>query len=94
MAAAAGAGVAGLGAAGAVVAVGEDEIVGALAQLARKGLYVEPTSAAAAAGLTQLMVSGAIQSGWKTVLILTGSGLKAGERIGESLRLRARHMER
>jgi threonine synthase len=79
---------------GKIVAVDEDEIVRALAQLARRGLYVEPTSAAAAAGLTQLMASGAIQADWKTVLVLTGSGLKAGERIGESLHLRARRAGR
>jgi threonine synthase len=70
---------------GAIVAVSEQEIVHALAALARKGLYVEPTSAAAAAGLTQLIGSGAIAQSQDTVLVLTGSGLKAGERIGEIL---------
>jgi threonine synthase len=72
---------------GAVVAVSEDEIAGALRALARKGLYVEPTSAAAAAGLTQLIRAGAIAQSRKTVLVLTGSGLKAGERIGAVLQL-------
>jgi threonine synthase len=38
---------------GAVVAVDEGEIVDALRVLARRGLYVEPTAAAAAAGLTR-----------------------------------------
>ena len=41
-------------------AVSEDEIVSALGALAKRGLYVEPTSAAAAAGLRQLLQSGAI----------------------------------
>jgi threonine synthase len=77
---------------GAIVAVREDEIAHALGLLARKGLYVEPTSAAAAAGLTQLIGCGAIAKTQSTVLILTGSGLKAGERIGELLRIAARRV--
>ena len=75
---------------GAIVAVSEDEIVAALGALARMGLYVEPTSAAAAAGLTQLIASGKIRRDETTVLVLTGSGLKASERIGQLLHLRAR----
>jgi threonine synthase len=75
---------------GSIVAVSEEEIGAALSRLARKGLYVEPTSAAAAAGLTQLLRAGAIASTQRTELILTGSGLKAGERIGEILHLAAR----
>ena len=77
---------------GTIVAVSEDEIAQALGVLARKGLYVEPTSAAAAAGLTQLIDSGAIAKTQNTVLVLTGSGLKAGERIGELLHLAARRV--
>lgn len=73
---------------GAIVAVSEEEIVAALGVLARQGLYVEPTSAAAAAGLTQLIHTGAIRKGETTVLVLTGSGLKASEKIGELLGLR------
>jgi threonine synthase len=75
---------------GSIVAVSESEIVEALRDLAGKGLYVEPTSAAGAAGLTQLLASGAIGRNETTVLVLTGSGLKASERIGELLALRAR----
>ena len=75
---------------GSIVAVTEDEIVAALGVLARKGLYVEPTSAAAAAGLTQLLASGAVKPNESTVLVLTGSGLKASEKIGQLLELRAR----
>ena len=80
------------GSGGAIVAVSEAEIGAALGRLARKGLYVEPTSAAAAAGLSQLLASGAIAPGQATVLVLTGSGLKAGERIGELLGARARRL--
>ena len=75
---------------GEIVAVTEDEIVRALAALAEKGFYVEPTSAAAAAGLSQLIARGAIRQGETTVLVLTGTGLKASEAIGKLLTLGAR----
>ncbi|MGH8650274.1 MAG: threonine synthase, partial [Burkholderiales bacterium] len=75
---------------GEIVAVTEDEIVRALAALARQGFYVEPTSAAAAAGLSQLIARGAIKRSETTVLVLTGTGLKASESIGRLLRLAAR----
>jgi len=51
---------------------------------------VEPTCAAAAAGLTQLFASGAIRPGEETVVVLTGTGLKSSERIGELLKLQPR----
>lgn len=75
---------------GEIVAVTEDGIVSALGALARKGFYVEPTSAAAAAGLSQLIARGAIKKGETTVLVLTGSGLKASEAIGQLLKVGAR----
>jgi threonine synthase len=75
---------------GEIVAVSEDEIVRALGALAKKGHYVEPTSAAAAAGLSQLIARGVIKQGETTVLVLTGSGLKASETIGRVLGLKAR----
>ncbi|HUF79786.1 MAG TPA: pyridoxal-phosphate dependent enzyme, partial [Burkholderiales bacterium] len=78
------------GSGGEIVAVTEDEIVRALAALAKKGYYVEPTSAAAAAGLSQLIARGAVKPGEAIVLVLTGSGLKASETIGRLLELGAR----
>jgi threonine synthase len=75
---------------GSIVAVSESEIVEALRAFARKGLYIEPTSASAGAGLTRLIGSGQIQPEDTTVLVLTGTGLKASERIGELLDVRAR----
>ena len=75
---------------GSIVAVSEDEIVSALGALARQGLYVEPTSAAAAAGSRQLFKSKAIVPEQKTVLVLTGTGLKASEKIGQLLKVGAR----
>lgn len=76
---------------GAIIAVSEEEIIAALGALARTGLYVEPTSAAAGAGVTQLIAADAIGRGQTTVLVLTGSGLKASERIGQLLNLGARN---
>ncbi|MCE9639710.1 MAG: threonine synthase [Betaproteobacteria bacterium] len=75
---------------GSIVAVSEEEIVSALGALARQGLYVEPTSAAAAAGLRQLFKTKAIVPEQKTVLVLTGMGLKASEKIGQLLKVGAR----
>ena len=66
------------------------EIAEALRGLARRGLYVEPTAAVAAAGLTRLHATGAIRPEETTVLVLTGSGLKASAAIGELLKLGAR----
>lgn len=66
---------------GNAVAVDDAAILAALEQLARLGFFVEPTSAAAAAGLTRLLASGDIQHGESVVLILTGHGLKAATQI-------------
>src|SRR5271165_7250968 len=68
---------------GATVAVSEAEIEAALGDLGRLGLYVEPTSAIAAAALTKLAQGGVIRAGETTVVVLTGGGLKATRRIGE-----------
>jgi threonine synthase len=70
---------------GGVVAVAEDEIAPALAALGRRGLFVEPTAATAGAALTRLLRDGTIAAGQLTVAMLTGSGLKAAERVGELL---------
>jgi threonine synthase len=75
---------------GGIVAVEEAEIVEALRHLAQRGLYVEPTAAAAAAGLSRLLAGGIIRPHERTVLVLTGSGLKASAVIGERLGLGAR----
>jgi threonine synthase len=61
---------------GAVIAVGEDEILQARNDLARQGFYIEPTSASAAAALKQ--VRERIGADDVTVVSLTGSGLKSG----------------
>ena len=61
---------------GAAVPVTEEEIVEAMVALARSGLYVEPTSASAAAALSGLIRRGVIGPEETTVVVLTGSGLK------------------
>jgi threonine synthase len=68
---------------GATVAISEAEIEKALFELARVGLYAEPTSALAAAAFTRLLESGVIRPSETTVVVLTGSGLKTTRRIGE-----------
>jgi threonine synthase len=59
---------------GACVTVSEEDILAAQHELALKGLYVEPTSAAAPAALAT--VAGWAAPGDKIVIPLTGSGLK------------------
>src|SRR6266851_5436759 len=70
---------------GGVVAVGEEEIVPALTALGRLGLFVEPTAATAGAALTRLLGDATIGPDQTTVVVLTGSGLKAAEQVGELL---------
>ena len=66
---------------GAALAVEEPEIVDAYRRLARAGLYAEPTSAVAVAGLERLLAAGTIRPGECTVVVLTGTGLKATGQI-------------
>lgn len=72
---------------GGTVAVSEAAIEAALMALARAGLYVEPTCAMAAAALTDLTARGTIRPGETTVVVLTGTGIKATPRIAELLGL-------
>jgi threonine synthase len=68
---------------GSTVALSEAEIEAALFELSRIGLYAEPTSALAAAALTRLLERGIIQPTETSVVVLTGSGMKTTQRIGE-----------
>ena len=68
---------------GSAISVPDHEIRDALLRLARSGFYVEPTSAAAAAGLVRLVRAGVIGAGERAVVVLTGSGLKASQRIAQ-----------
>jgi len=60
---------------GEALTVSEDEIIGAIKVLGREGVFAEPASAAAAAALNSLNVG----KDEKTVLMITGSGLKDPE---------------
>ena len=71
---------------GATVALAEAEIVSALRSLARIGLYVEPTCATAVAALNRLVQDRKIGTRERTVVIITGSGLKTGAQISDLLR--------
>ncbi len=62
---------------GGTVAVSEAQIVAALKRLTGMGFYVEPTCASAAAALDLLWERGDIRPDQRTVVVLTGSGLKA-----------------
>jgi threonine synthase len=68
---------------GATVTASEQEIVTAVRQLASQGLYAEPTSATAAAAAKKLIAAGAIKQNEVTIVLLTGSGLKATSRMTE-----------
>jgi threonine synthase len=70
---------------GGAVHLTEAEIAEATLDLAGMGVYVEPTSAQAAGALRKLLASGVITPDQTTVLVLTGSGLKATPRIAELL---------
>jgi threonine synthase len=72
---------------GAFAAVKEEEIWAAFEKLALAGIYVEPTSATALAGLGRLWEEGVIRPGECTVVLLSGTGLKATDKI---LELRAK----
>ena len=72
---------------GGVATVPEDEIGPALKALGRLGLFVEPTSATAAAALTRLLADGTIRPEQTTIVVLTGHGLKAADKICELIGL-------
>jgi threonine synthase len=75
------------GSGGGVVAVPEGDIGPGLEALGRLGLFVEPTAATAGAALTRLLADGTIRPEETTIVVLTGHGLKATDKIGELLGL-------
>jgi threonine synthase len=70
---------------GGAVTLTEAEIGDATLDLARIGIYVEPTCAQAAAAFGKLLETGTITPEQTTVLMMTGTGLKATPRIAELL---------
>lgn len=70
---------------GAVLAMDDGKTVSALLKLAKMGLYVEPTSAVAAAAIDELYSSKSILPGECVVVLLSSSGLKTTPYIQEIL---------
>ena len=70
---------------GGVVMLSEEEIAASTLDLARTGIYVEPTSAQAAAAFARLIAAGTIRADETTVVVLTGTALKSTPRIAEML---------
>jgi threonine synthase len=72
---------------GGAVTLTEAEIGAATLDLARIGIYVEPTCAQAAAAFGKLLETGTVTPQQTTVLVMTGTGLKATPRIADLLGL-------
>jgi threonine synthase len=70
---------------GGAVTLTEAEIGAATLDLARMGVYVEPTCAQAAGAFRKLLETGTITAEQTTVLVMTGTGIKATPRIAELL---------
>lgn len=70
---------------GGTVAIAEEGIVAGLKKLAATGLFPEPTSASAAAALEELARRGAIRPTERTVVVITGTGIKAASVMAEIL---------
>jgi threonine synthase len=70
---------------GETVAVSEQEIIAALKRLARLGLFAEPTSAGAAAALAKLIERKVISASERTVVLISGTGIKTASAIAELL---------
>lgn len=70
---------------GATAAVSEQEIAQATLTLASMGLYAEPTSSVAAAAVHKFKSMGVIKPGETTVVLLTGTAIKAPAIISQIL---------
>ena len=70
---------------GGAVMLSEAEIAEAALMLARRGVYVEPTCAQAAAAFGKLLAARKIAASETTVIVLTGTGLKSTPRYAEML---------
>jgi threonine synthase len=71
---------------GAILSVGDDAILTTARRLARDaGLFVEPSAAAAVAGIVRARELGLINTSARVVALLTGHGLKDSRPYGASL---------
>ncbi|MCD4747879.1 MAG: threonine synthase [Thermoanaerobaculales bacterium] len=68
------------------ITVSDDEIIGAIARLARlTGVFAEPAAAASLAGLDAALAAGLIDRDERVVLLVTGTGLKDREAAARSV---------
>ena len=74
---------------GKTLAVDEQEIGAAILKIASKGLYSEPTSCSVVAALDRLLAAGDIKPKQTTVVLLTGTGLKATTFMTEHIKANA-----
>jgi len=74
---------------GGAILVSEADIEAGLFELAKAGVYVEPTSAQVVAAFGSLLADGKVRPDETTVLVMTGSGLKATGRIAEQMGMTA-----
>jgi threonine synthase len=72
---------------GGAVSLAEAEIAQATIELAGMGIYVEPTSAQAVAAFKKLLATGTVTAEQTTVIVLTGSGIKATPSVASLLGL-------
>jgi len=68
---------------GCIEAATEEEIAAAFEVFAHRGFFVEPTTATAGAVFEKLLRAGVIKRSETSVLVLTGHGLKAMEKIAK-----------
>lgn len=68
---------------GQVLCVNEDEIRQAIPAIAKLGIYAEPTSTAAFAGLQKLIRGNVLSRDDNVIMVISGNGLKAGPEIEE-----------
>ncbi len=73
---------------GDIVLVSREEIINALKELLKLGLFVEPTSATSLAALYKLVEQGYIEQGEEVLIPLTGIGFKAFDKITKLLPLK------
>lgn len=72
---------------GDAIGVHDHQTVEAMEQLAREGLFIEPSGAVAIAGTKQLVASGRASPDERVVCVVTGSGFKDFDRIAERVRI-------
>ncbi len=66
---------------GVVATVTDEEVWNTVEKLGSQGVYVEPTAAVAPAAVSALRDAGVIGRGERVAIILTGSGLKATDKV-------------